>query len=232
MCQPKPGPRCSAHARVKYDTAKKLVETLKKEHASNPTRESLDALNASTMALYESSIHYASTPEGYQKFMSIAQKIEKSGGDGSFLEGIAQKGQEMRTRQISMLKLQNGKSVKGGGTNSNHPAIRDLSITLSSHAVKQGLLKGMLPEEIISTFQDPEKVYENRKYENQWRVTGNGICITGEIRGNEYYVRTVYYDRIVTPPRPDQMNNAEGKEFTQRYNSGMKTESRLNKGRS
>ncbi len=36
-----------------------------------------------------------------------------------------------------------------------------------------------------------------------------------------FIVITVYYDKILTPPRPDQLNTPQGKRFAERYYAGL-----------
>jgi hypothetical protein len=90
----------------------------------------------------------------------------------------------------------------------------------TDHALKQILQKGFAVEKIREVFENPVKLYKNGKYEGQYRVTGNGICLVGKPKGNTFTLITVYEDGVMTPPRPDQLDTPEGKAYAERYAKG------------
>jgi hypothetical protein len=90
----------------------------------------------------------------------------------------------------------------------------------TDHALKQILDKGFAIEKIRETFENPAKLYKNGKYEGQYRVTGNGLCLVGKPKGTTFTLITVYADGVMTPPRPDQLNTPEGQEYARRYAKG------------
>jgi hypothetical protein len=94
-------------------------------------------------------------------------------------------------------------------------------IHATDHALKQILEKGFPVERIQETFQAPEKIYRNGKYEGQFRVTGNGLCLVGKPKGTTFTLITVYEDGVLTPPRPDQLETPEGQEYARRYAEGQ-----------
>ncbi len=90
----------------------------------------------------------------------------------------------------------------------------------TDHALNQIIQKGFEVEEIREVFNNPVKLYRNGKYEGQYRVTGNGICLVGKPKGNVFTLITVYEDGVMTPPRPDQLDTPEGKAYAERYKRG------------
>ncbi|MFS0885064.1 hypothetical protein [Aeromicrobium sp. 179-A 4D2 NHS] len=80
------------------------------------------------------------------------------------------------------------------------------------------------PDDVLETLKEPERVYQsgpNSKYPDQWRLTGNGICITADHRGPNLVLRTVFMDGAMTPPRQDQLDTPEGREYAERYAAGL-----------
>ncbi|AVD99401.1 hypothetical protein SEA_BILLNYE_230 [Streptomyces phage BillNye] len=98
---------------------------------------------------------------------------------------------------------------------------RGLRLHATDHALKQILQKGFAVEKIRETFENPVKLYKNGKYEGQYRVTGNGICLVGKPKGNTFTLITVYEDGVMTPPRPDQLETEEGRAYAERYAEGL-----------
>jgi hypothetical protein len=90
----------------------------------------------------------------------------------------------------------------------------------TDHALNQILQKGFAVEKIRETFENPVKLYKNGKYEGQFRVTGNGLCLVGKPKGNTFTLITVYEDGVLTPPRPDQLETPEGQAYARKYAEG------------
>lgn len=116
----------------------------------------------------------------------------------------------------------------GGGTAvmSDDPfdEIKHLRPSPTGHFVEKMTSLGIDPDDIVETLRDPDRCYQsgpNSKYPDQWRLTGNGICITADARGRDLVLRTVFMDGEMTPPRPDQLDTEEGREYARRYAMGM-----------
>lgn len=102
--------------------------------------------------------------------------------------------------------------------------IRHLTPTPTQHFVEKMKTLDIDPEDVIKTLMEPKKCYQsgpNSKYPNQWRLTGNGICITADHRGGQLVLRTVFMDGAMTPPREDQLDTPEGREYARRYYAGL-----------
>lgn len=76
-------------------------------------------------------------------------------------------------------------------------------VRFSMHFIDQMRDKGFSPEQIESAIRTPEKVTNVSRYPGQVRYCGAGVAIV--MRGDTCI--TIYADRIVTPLRPDQMND-------------------------
>ncbi|AZU97271.1 hypothetical protein SEA_GILSON_226 [Streptomyces phage Gilson] len=76
-------------------------------------------------------------------------------------------------------------------------------------------------------FENPDKVYPNKKYAGQFRVVGNGICLIGRPMGNTFKVFTVYEDGVMTPPRPDQLETEEGRAYAELYEKAQRNKGRV-----
>lgn len=97
-----------------------------------------------------------------------------------------------------------------------------MRLTLTRHACKQAALKGFTPELIQSVFDSPVEIYPSGSHPGQFRITGGGICLVGlPVDGSEFRAITLYADRVITPPREDQLNTPEGKRFAERYEKGQ-----------
>ncbi|QBZ72483.1 hypothetical protein SEA_CIRCINUS_230 [Streptomyces phage Circinus] len=97
---------------------------------------------------------------------------------------------------------------------------RGLRLHATDHALQQILQKGFAVEAIREVFENPVKLYKNGRYEGQYRITGNGICLVGKPKGNTFTLITVYEDGKMTPPRPDQLKTPEGQEYARRFAEG------------
>lgn len=95
-----------------------------------------------------------------------------------------------------------------------------MNLKVTQHARRQIAEKGFDPTAIAKTFLNPDEVYASRSHPGQYRVTGNGVCLVGKPEGNTFVLITVYADRVLTPPRPDQLDTPEGRAYAQRWAQG------------
>lgn len=91
----------------------------------------------------------------------------------------------------------------------------------SAHFLQTCTDKGFNPATVEATFANPTEVYPSRSHPGQIRITGNGLCLVGAVDGNRVRLITAYEDRVVTAPRPDQMNTAEGRRYADRFQHGL-----------
>lgn len=98
---------------------------------------------------------------------------------------------------------------------------KGLSLSTTRHSLKVVLSKGFDPETIKRTFNNPREVYPSRNHPGQYRVTGNGLCLVGEPIGTSFRLITVYEDKVLTPPRADQLLTEEGRRYAERYAQGL-----------
>lgn len=76
-------------------------------------------------------------------------------------------------------------------------------VRFSQHFREQMAAKGFTVEQIESCIRTPEKITNVSRYPGQKRYCGAGVAIV--MRGDTAV--TIYADSIVTPLRPDQMND-------------------------
>lgn len=79
-------------------------------------------------------------------------------------------------------------------------------ITVSDHFRKQMNVKGFTTDQVIGALKNPSKVTNVSRYPGQKRYCGQGVAVV-VAPGNRLV--TVYQDGVVTPLRPDQMNDLE-----------------------
>lgn len=96
-------------------------------------------------------------------------------------------------------------------------------LAFSKHAHDQLLKKNVGVQRATEAFENPDKVYPNKKYEGQFRIVGNGICLIGRPMGRTFKVFTVYEDGVMTPPRPDQLDTPEGQQYAKLYAKAQST---------
>lgn len=96
-----------------------------------------------------------------------------------------------------------------------------MRLTLTRHAVKQAVQKGFSAEAIQDCFDHPKKVYPSKSHPGQYRIVNEDICIVGVPVDDEFKGITLYVNGSLTPPRPDQMNTAEGRRYAERYEKGL-----------
>jgi hypothetical protein len=92
----------------------------------------------------------------------------------------------------------------------------------TAHATQQILAKGFQISRIQDVFDNPDKVYANKRFEGQYRVTGGGLCLVGKPVDGVFTLITVYEDGVMTPPRPEQLDTPEGRAYARLYNRGAK----------
>ena len=90
-------------------------------------------------------------------------------------------------------------------------------LVFSQHARNQLSTKNLDVARAEGAFENPENIYPNKKYEGQFRIVGNGLCLVGLPMGNIFKVFTVYEDGVMTPPRPDQLLTEEGRKYALLY---------------
>lgn len=96
-----------------------------------------------------------------------------------------------------------------------------MTLIPTRHAITTMNDKGFDPALVAETFKAPDEVYPSRSHPGQFRVTGNGLCLVGRPDGNKFILLTLYLDRVLTPPRPDQLDTPEGKRYAERYAKGL-----------
>lgn len=228
MCQAAPGPRCASHTRAEMSTAKGALAQAKKTalraRSEADKQRAQETLYKAQSTYYKSMIEYYGTPTGEEELRESIARKERAGADTSAAKKLllqAQRNRDERKRAGAASKS----ALKGAGgvvrTNSDVPAIAGRSLALTGHASSQAQEKGFSAETIAKTFRNPEEVYPSRSHPGQWRVTGNGVCLVGVPEGDKFRVITMYADRVLTPPRPDQLNTKEGRIFAERYAAGQ-----------
>jgi hypothetical protein len=79
-----------------------------------------------------------------------------------------------------------------------------MSLIITRHARETVTSKGFDMETVQRTFARPTETYPSGSHPGQHRITGNGLCLVGRFDGDDFILITVYLDRVVTAPRPDQ----------------------------
>lgn len=83
------------------------------------------------------------------------------------------------------------------------------NVRISNHCREQIIKKGFDAEKVRKAITDPEKVTDVRKHPGQLRACGwdYAVILAPYSNGHEWLAVTVYLDQVVTPLRPDQMND-------------------------
>lgn len=97
---------------------------------------------------------------------------------------------------------------------------RGVTLSLTKHAKRQAKVKGFPVNNILSMWENPDRIIPSRTYKGQYRVCGDGICLVGVPRGKSFIVITVYLDQDLTPPRPDQLQTKAGRRYAERFSNG------------
>ena len=90
----------------------------------------------------------------------------------------------------------------------------------TAHFKKQIREKRFNPYKVVKMLNDPVECYPSGSHPGQWRLTGEGLCAVGKPEGEHLIPITIYEDRVLTAPRPEQMDTAEGRRYAGRYNNG------------
>lgn len=96
-----------------------------------------------------------------------------------------------------------------------------MTLIYTQHSKRQLQEKGFKMKDVEATFDSPKEVYASGSHPGQYRVTGNGLCLVGKPEGNDFVLITVYQDRVLTPPRKDQLDTQEGRRYADRYAKGL-----------
>ncbi len=96
-----------------------------------------------------------------------------------------------------------------------------LRLVVTKHANKVIHEKGFDPYDVWDTFVSPKFETPVSKYPDQTRLIGNGLALVGREEGDEFVLITVYLDRVLTPPRPDQLTTPEGMRYAARWEQGL-----------
>ena len=101
------------------------------------------------------------------------------------------------------------------------PRTSDYQLSMTNHAKAQIQSKGFDLSKIEQVYTAPAKVYPSgKRYPHQHRIVGKGLCLVGEFKNGQFCLVTVYKDRVVTPPRPDQLDTVQGREYAKQYEKG------------
>lgn len=79
---------------------------------------------------------------------------------------------------------------------------------MNGHCIAQARAKGFTPDQIRDAVENPYKITEVRRYPGQKRYCGQkGLAVVLDGRK----AVTCYLDGVVTPMRPDQMNDPKAR---------------------
>jgi hypothetical protein len=81
-----------------------------------------------------------------------------------------------------------------------------MSFIITDHFKSQMRAKGFTGEQVIACLKSPEKITDVRRYPGQKRYCGHGVAVV--VAKDGITLITLYVDGIVTPIRPDQMNDS------------------------
>jgi hypothetical protein len=84
-----------------------------------------------------------------------------------------------------------------------------MSLIITRHARETVTSKGFDMDTIARVHASPTEVYPSGSHPGQHRMTGHGLCLVGRFDGDDFVLITVYLDRIVTAPRPDQTDYSQ-----------------------
>lgn len=98
---------------------------------------------------------------------------------------------------------------------------RGLTLRFTKHAQEQMEAKKFSWSTVQAGFKEAtaenNTIYPNKKFEGQFRIIAGNACLVGKPMGNTFLVFTVYEDGVMTPPRPDQLDTPQGREYARRY---------------
>lgn len=81
--------------------------------------------------------------------------------------------------------------------------------------------KGFSGLEVVELLKDPEEFYPSKSHPGQYRVTGRGLCVVGRPEEDKFVLITIYLDKVLTPPRADQLLSEEGRTYAERFQQGL-----------
>lgn len=220
MCEVAPGPRCAAHTRADLNKAKATLTEARRIYTDKGTHDAKLLFETARRDLYKAAIAYHSTPEGETEILTVINKKKERGADAGTEEGILAYARALRGQQVGARNAVRS-ATAFVVTTSNVPAVKGKKLSMSPHALKTAIEKGFSLDIIRDTFLSPKEVYPSRSYPGQYRITGNGVCLVGEPDGNQFRVITLYADKVITAPRPDQLKTPEGARFAERYAYGL-----------
>lgn len=211
MCMKKgEGPRCSHHTRAALSTKVQALKKVLAEKAANPEDASLnDKLMSAKHELYEAKVMYSTSPLGEGELIQAIRDYELAGKDATSLLEIQSRAREIRKRDMAVRYAYQMPRTPIR-TRSEGTVISGTSLELSDHAAKTAKAKMFDIGTIANAFMNPNRVYPNGRYPGQFRVTGDGLCLVGEVIGDKFRVVTVYHDGVITPPRKDQLQDSRG----------------------
>lgn len=216
MCYPSPGPRCASHTKTAMIAAGERLAAASEALNRDDSPANLEAKKKANEDYFRAQVEYCSTPRGQQMITGMINKARESGGDETAYVSLQERGRRMRATQMRGAII-NDLQALSSTTDSMDSRVKGTRLSLSAHAVKMAVEKGFDAREVATAFKKPERVYDSGSHPGQVRVTGNGMCLVGERRGNTFNIVTIYLDGVVTPPRADQAQTAEGRDFASRY---------------
>lgn len=95
------------------------------------------------------------------------------------------------------------------------------NVRVTQHVRDTIIKKGFDAEKVRRAVESPEQVTDVLKYPGQVRAIGEGLAVVLRPEGRGWLAVTVYLDRVLTPPRPDQMKTKEGRRYAARYAAGL-----------
>jgi len=95
------------------------------------------------------------------------------------------------------------------------------TLRVTTHALRQIQAKGFDPAAVKAVHAAPTRVTEVRAHPGQIRLIGRGMALVGRVEGRIFHLITIYADGVLTPPRADQLDTAEGRRYAERYARGL-----------
>lgn len=83
--------------------------------------------------------------------------------------------------------------------------VKITDVRFTEHFKEQFRAKGFTTAQVREAIESPYKVTDVRRYPGQKRYCGGGVAVVIDADG--VTARTIYLDGVVTPLRPDQMND-------------------------
>lgn len=225
---PKPAPLPANPLLENVASAKNHLDQCKKnfDEANDVTaKQHADTALQSARAAYQTAlVEYASTPEGEASALRTISALRAQGRPTVHHEELLRRGRARRREKqrsgVHGSRFPRRSSLDGMLINSNVPAVANKRVVMSGHVLDVAREKGFSEDAMRKTFSQPAEVYPSGSHPGQWRVTGNGLCLVGRPEGGTFQVITVYLDRVITAPRPDQLTEEKGRVFAEHYAQG------------